>query len=78
MLALKEKSAYIQVVCADVGFNVGLQIPLAYIGVLLLKWPLHWVMALVSVADFIKVFFCYRRYYSKKWMNIFTGRDEIC
>ena len=32
----------------------------------------------VSVADFIKVFFCYRRYYSKKWMNIFTGRDEIC
>ena len=62
----------------DVGFNVGLQIPLAYIGVLLLKWPLHWVMALVSVADFIKVFFCYRRYYSKKWMNIFTGRDEIC
>ena len=62
----------------DVGFNVGIQIPLAYIGVLLLKWPLHWVMALVSVADFIKVFFCYRRYYSKKWMNIFTGRDEIC
>ena len=43
----------------DVSFNVGLQIPLAYIGVLLLKWPLHWVMALVAVADFIKVFFCY-------------------
>lgn len=61
----------------DVSFNVGLQIPLAYIGVLLLKWPLHWVMALVAVADFIKVFFCYQRYYSKKWMNIFTGREEI-
>ena len=62
----------------DVSFNVGLQIPLAYIGVLLLKWPLHWVMALVAVADFIKVFFCYYRYYSKKWMNVFTGREEIC
>ena len=62
----------------DVSFNVGLQIPLAYIGVLVLKWPLHWVMALVAVADFLKVFFCYYRYYSKKWMNIFTGREEIC
>lgn len=61
----------------DVAFNVGLQIPLAYIGVLLLKWPLHWVMAFVAIADFIKVFFCYYRYYSKKWMNIFTGREEI-
>ena len=61
----------------DVSFNVGMQIPLAYIGVLVLKWPLHWVMALVAVADFIKVFFCYQRYYSKKWMNIFTGREEI-
>ncbi len=61
----------------DVAFNVGLQIPLAYIGVLVLKWPLHWVMAFVAIADFIKVFFCYYRYYSKKWMNIFTGREEI-
>ena len=61
----------------DVAFNVGVQIPLAYIGVLVLHWPLHWVMALVAVADFIKVFFCYHRYYSKKWMNIFTGRAEI-
>ena len=61
----------------DVTFNAGVQIPLAYIGVLVLHWPLHWVMALVAVADFIKVFFCYHRYYSKKWMNIFTGRAEI-
>lgn len=61
----------------DVAFNVGLQIPLAYIGVLVLKWPLHWVMAFVAIADFVKVFFCYYRYYSKKWMNIFTGREEI-
>lgn len=61
----------------DVAFNVGLQIPLAYIGVLVLKWPLHWVVAFVAIADFVKVFFCYYRYYSKKWMNIFTGREEI-
>lgn len=60
----------------DVSFNVGAQIPLAYLGVLVLHWPLAWVMALVAVSDFVKVIFCFRRYYSKKWMNVFTGRDE--
>ena len=60
----------------DVAFNVGLQIPLAYIGVLVLNWPLAGVMALVATADFIKTIFIFRRYYSRKWMNIFTGREE--
>ncbi len=61
----------------DVSLNVGAQIPLAYIGVLALKWSLPWVMALVAIADFVKVFFCFHRYYSKKWMNIFTGMEEM-
>ena len=60
----------------DVSFNVGAQIPLAYIGVLALDWPLAWVMALVAVSDFVKMIFLFRRYYSRKWMNIFTGREE--
>lgn len=60
----------------DVGFNIGMQVPLAFIAVLLLDLPLHWAMAVVAIADVIKVFFCYYRYYSKKWMNIFTGRVE--
>jgi len=60
----------------DVSFNVGMQIPLAFIGVLVLEWPLAWVMALVAVSDFVKIIFIFQRYYSKKWMNIFTGREE--
>lgn len=60
----------------DVGFNIGMQVPLAFTAVLLLELPLHWAMAVVAIADVIKVFFCYYRYYSKKWMNIFTGRLE--
>lgn len=60
----------------DVAFNVGMQIPLAFISVMIFNLPLHWAMAVVAIADVIKIFACYYRYYSKKWMNIFTGRLE--
>ena len=60
----------------DVAFNIGVQVPLAYISVLALDLPLHWAMAVVAVADAIKIIICYYRYFSKKWMNIFTGRNE--
>lgn len=60
----------------DVAFNVGMQIPLAFISVMALNLPLHLAMAAVAIADVIKIFVCYHRYYSKKWMNIFTGRLE--
>ncbi len=60
----------------DVAFNIGIQVPLAYISVLALDLPLHWAMAVVAVADVIKIIICYYRYFSKKWMNIFTGRNE--
>ena len=60
----------------DVGFNMGMQVPLAFFGVLVLDLPLHWALVLVSVADFLKVFLCYQRYYSKKWMNVITDREE--
>ena len=61
----------------DVAFNMGLQVPLAFFGVLVLHLPLHWAIALVTVADFLKVFFCYQRYYSKKWLNVITDMEEI-
>jgi len=41
-----------------------------------LDWPLAWVMALVATADFAKTIFIFQRYYSRKWMNVFTGRKE--
>lgn len=60
----------------DVSFNVGMQIPLAYISVLVLDLPLHLAMAVVAIADVLKIFVCYYRYFTKKWMNVFTGREE--
>ena len=60
----------------DVACNLGLQVPLAYISVLLFDLPLHWAMAVVATADVLKIGVCYYRYFSKKWMNIFTGRVE--
>ena len=61
----------------DVAFNMGLQVPLAFFVVLVLHLPLHWAIPLVTVADFLKVFFCYQRYYSKKWLNVITDMGEI-
>jgi putative MATE family efflux protein len=60
----------------DVAFNMGMQVPLAYISVLVFDLPLHWAMAIVAIADVLKLFICYFRYYSKKWMNVFTGMPE--
>ena len=60
----------------DSTFNMGVQVPLAFIGVLLLEWPLAWIMAFVSISDFAKVFILFRRYYSKKWMTVLTGKEE--
>ncbi|MCQ2554711.1 MAG: MATE family efflux transporter [Clostridia bacterium] len=58
----------------DVGLNWLLQVPLAYLSVVVLKWPLEYCIALVALADLVKAVFCYVRLYSKKWINVFTGR----
>ncbi len=60
----------------DVACNIGLQVPLAYSSVLLFDLPLHWAMAAVASADVLKIFICYYRYFTKRWMNVFTGREE--
>lgn len=60
----------------DVGFNMGMQVPLAFFAVLVLHLSLPWALIMVAVADFLKVFLCYQRYYSKKWMNVITDREE--
>ena len=61
---------YVEVAC-----NMGLQVPLAYISVLVFNLPLHWAMAVVATADLLKIIICYYRYFSKKWMNVFTGQN---
>ena len=85
LLAILDDDAFVCIVYAltayvvhvAVACNIGLQVPLAYISVLLLDLPLHWAITLVATADVLKIFICYYRYFSKKWMNIFTGREEV-
>ena len=57
----------------DVAFNMIMQVPLAYLSVLVFEMSLPMAIAMVAISDVIKVFFCYKRYFSKKWVNIFTG-----
>ncbi len=56
----------------DVAFNMLMQVPLAYLSVLVFDLPLPVVIGVVAVSDLLKAVFCYKRYFSKKWVNIFT------
>ena len=60
----------------DSGLNILLQVPLAFISVLVLHLPLHWAMAAANISELIKAALCYRRYYSKKWMNVVTDAES--
>jgi Na+-driven multidrug efflux pump len=44
-------------------------IPMAALGVMVLKWPIYLVMALVSLEEVVKALFGLRRLYSGKWLN---------
>lgn len=57
----------------DASLNMIFQVPLAFIAVLVLDLSLPLVIAVVAISDFVKVIFCYQRYFSKKWVNVFTG-----
>jgi len=57
----------------DASFNMLTQVPLAFIGVYWLKWPLHMIVGLVTIGEVIKMFICYFRIYGKKWMNVVTN-----
>lgn len=59
----------------EAGLNLLLQVPLAYISVMVLGLPLPVAIAVVASSDVIKAVLCYRRYYSRKWINIFTGSE---
>lgn len=63
----------------DSGLNMLMQVPLAFISVLVFHLPLHWAMVVANSSEIIKVVLCYWRYYSKKWMNVVTDAesDEI-
>ena len=56
----------------EASLNMLIQVPLAYISVLVLELSLPVAIAVVAISDVIKAILCYRRYLSKKWINIFT------
>lgn len=51
-------------------------IPMAFIGVLVLKWPIEWIFVIVSMEEFIKMFALVPRYRSKKWMRNITEAED--
>ena len=60
----------------DSGLNMLMQVPLAFISVLVFHLPLHWAMVVANTSELIKVVLCYWRYYSKKWMNVVTDAES--
>ncbi|WP_205666524.1 MATE family efflux transporter [Aminipila luticellarii] len=56
----------------DLSCNVVIQLSIAFFSVLVLHLPIYCVVVLVSISDITKTILCYKRYYSKKWMNIVT------
>ncbi len=57
--------------------NVLVQVPLAFLGVLVFAWPLPWVAALVAMAEGIKDIVCYWRYRSGQWINVLTDAESV-
>lgn len=57
----------------DSGVNLIIQVPMAFVVVMVLKMDLVSAIALVAVGDLLKAIVCYWRFYSKKWVNVFTG-----
>lgn len=57
----------------DASLNMLIQVPMAFIAVTVLNLSLPMAIAVVAISDCIKVILCYRRYFSKKWINVFTG-----
>lgn len=50
--------------------NLGIEVILAYVSVLVFQFPLHLCIAVASIGNLIKAIVEYRRYVSKKWINI--------
>jgi len=60
----------------DSGLNMLMQVPMAFLAVLVFHLPLHWAMVVANSSEIIKVVLCYWRYYSKKWMNVVTDAES--
>ena len=57
----------------DGGINWLLDVPLAWISVVVLGLPLPACIAVVALAEGVKGIICHLRFRTKKWINVFTG-----
>lgn len=58
----------------DGGMNWILSVPMALLSVEVFHWSLPLCVGFVALAETVKAGVCYMRFYSKKWINVFTGR----
>ena len=56
----------------DLVGNLGMQVPLALLAVLVFKWPLYFCILFVSINDIVKLIMTVTRVFSKKWINIYN------
>ncbi len=54
----------------ELSCNLGIEVILAYISVLVFHLPLHLCIAVAAMGNVIKAIIEYRRFYSKKWINV--------
>ncbi len=57
----------------DAGCQWLVGIPLGFLGAFFWKLPLKWVFALVITEEFVKIFICLHRMYSRRWMKNLTS-----
>lgn len=54
----------------ELSCNLGIEVILAYVSVVVFHLPLHWCITIAAMGNVIKAIVEYRRYLSKKWINI--------
>lgn len=51
-------------------------IPMSFIGVLVLKWPIEWIFIIVSLEELLKFFLILPLYRKKRWLKNITTEQE--
>lgn len=54
----------------ELSCNLGIEVILAYVSVLVFHLPLHLCIAVAALGNVIKAVVEYRRFYSRKWINV--------
>ena len=61
----------------DVGAPWLVGLPLAFLGAVVLRLPVYWVMAMVGVEEFVKCFLGIKRLLGNRWLNnVVKGMDK--